>query len=110
MQLERWVTFEDPSSDPSLETNLKVADQSCQVDRDHSPSPSSISNETTEMLDLTQPMKQDNHASFSGNSDETVDWFQSAGGDLGDQPVLEPNVHEFLFGVEASCSNTQAAL
>ena len=37
--LERWVTFEDLSSDPSLETTLKTADWSCPVGRDHPPLP-----------------------------------------------------------------------
>ena len=79
---------------------LKVAGWSCPVDGDHSPSPSSDSNETTEVLDLTQPMEEDDHVSLSGSSDETVDWSQSARGDLGDPPVLDPHMCEFLSGTE----------
>ena len=78
---------------------LKSVDQSWPGDGDHSPSPSSDLNETTEMLDLTQPMEEGDHASLSDNSDETVDGSQSARGDL---PVLDLHVHEFLLGTEAS--------
>ena len=83
---------------------LKAADQSCLVEGDHSPSPSSDSNWTAEMLDLTQPMEGDDCASLSSNSDETVDWSQSAGGDLGEPSVLDPHPHmqEFLLETEAS--------
>ena len=56
------------------------------------------------MLDLTQLMEEDDHASLSGNSDETVDWSQSAGGDLGDPQVLDLHTCEFLLGTEASGS------
>ena len=104
VQPERQATFEDLSSDPSPEMVLKVVDQSCHVDGHHSPSPSSDLNKTTQVLDLTQPMEEDDCASLSGNSDETVDWSQSAGGDLGDPPVLDPHMHEFLSGTEASSS------
>ena len=52
----------------------------------------------------TQPMEEDGNASLSGNSDETVDWSQSAGGGLGDPPVLDLHMHEFLSGTEASGS------
>ena len=103
VQLERWVIFEDTSLDLGPETPLKVADQSCPVE-DHPPSPPSNLNGTTETLDLTQPMEGDDHASLSSNSDETVDWSQSAGGDLGDPPVLDPHMCKFLLEVEASCS------
>ena len=81
-----------------------MADWFCLVDGDHSPSPSSDSNETTEMLYLNQPMEEDDCASLSSNSDETIDWSQSARGDLGDPPVLDPHVHEFLLETEASGS------
>ena len=49
-------------------------------------------------------MEGDDCASLSGNSDEIVDWSQSAGGDLGDPPVLDPHVQEFLSGTESSGS------
>ena len=65
------------------------------------PSPSSASTET---LDLTQYMEVNNHASFARSSDETVDWSQSAGGDLGNLLVLDPDMCEFLLGTEASGS------
>ena len=51
------------------------------------------------MLDLTQLMEEDEHASFSDNLDETVDCSQSAGGDL---PVLDPHICEFLSRMGAS--------
>ena len=107
VQPERQVTFEDPSTDPRPETTLKVADWSNWVDGDHSPSPSSNLNETTEMLDLTQPMEEDDHASLSGNSVETVDWSQSARGDLGDPPGQDLHVCEFLLGTEAPSSRRE---
>ena len=66
--------------------------------------PPSDSNETTETLDLTQPMEEDDHALLPGNSHETVDLSQSARVDLGDPPVFYPHVHEFLLGTEASSS------
>ena len=100
VQPEREVTFEDPSPNPSLETALKVADWSCQADEDYPP-PSS---DSMEMLDLTKPMEGNDCASLARSSDETVDWSQSAGGDLGNPPVLDPHVSEFLLGTEASGS------
>ena len=79
-----------------------VADQSCWADEDYTPSPSSNS---TEMLDLTKPVEDDdNSASLARSSVETVDWSQSAGWDLGNPPVLDPRVSEFLLGTEASGS------
>ena len=78
---------------------LKVVDWSCRAHKDHSPSPSSYS---TEMLDLTKPTEEDNCASLARSSDETVDWSQSPGGDLGNPPVLDPHVCDFLLGTEAS--------
>ena len=42
------------------------------------PSPSSDSDETTEMVDLIQPVEGDNSFSLSSNSDEMVDWSQPA--------------------------------
>ena len=81
--------------------SLKAADQSCQADEDHSLSPSS---DSTKMLDLTQSMEKHNCALLSGNSDQTVDWSQSARGDLGNPPVLDLHMKEFLLGTEASSS------
>ena len=104
VQLERCITFIDLSTDPRVEMTLKMADQSSWLDRDHSPSPYSDSNKTTEMLDLTQPMEEDDHASLSGNSNITVDWSLSAGGDLGDPPALDAHVCEFLSGTEVASS------
>ena len=83
---------------------LKMAGWSCPVEGDHYPSPSSDLNKTTETLDLTQPMEEDDWVSLSGNSDEMVDWSQSDGGDLGDRPVLDLHVQEFLSGTESSGS------
>ena len=84
----KWmVIFEDPSSDTSPETTLKLADGSYLVEGHHSPSPSSDSNDTIETVDLTKPMAGDD---CSGNSDETVDWSQSAGGDFGRPASLRP--------------------
>ena len=57
-----------------------------------------------EMLDLTQPMEGDGHALLAISSDETVDWSQSARGDLGDPTVLDPHMCEFLLGTEVSGS------
>ena len=71
------------------------------MEGDHSPSPSSNWNETTETLDLTQPMEEDDHVSLSGNLDEMVDWSQLAAGDLGDPPVLDPHIREFLSKTES---------
>ena len=79
---------------------LKAADWSSQADEDHPLSPS----DSTEMLDLTQPMEGDDCASLARSSDETVDWSQSVGRDLGDLPVLDPHMCEFLLGTEASGS------
>ena len=55
-------------------------------------------------VDLTQPMEGNDCLPLSGNSDETVDWSQPAGGDLGDLPVLDPHVWEFLSGRGSSGS------
>ena len=49
-----------------------------------------------EMLDLTQPIEGDDSVSLSSNSDEMVDCSQSARGDFGDPPVLDPHIQEFL--------------
>ena len=54
------------------------------------------------MLDLTQPMEEDDHTLLAKSSDEAVDWSQSAGGDLGNPPVLDPHMCEFLSGTEVS--------
>ena len=98
---KQQVTFKDTSLDSSPKMTLKSADWSCLVEGDHSPSPSSDSDETTETVDLTQPMEGDDHFSLSSNLDETVDWSQSAGGDLWDPPVLDPHVWEFLSRTES---------
>ena len=52
------------------------------------PLPSSDLDETTETVDLTQPVEGDNCFSLSGNLDEMVDWSQPARGYLGD-PTYE---------------------
>ena len=49
-------------------------------------------------------MEDDDCASLARSSDETVDWCQSAGGDLGNLLVLDPHTSEFLLGTEASGS------
>ena len=93
--------FEDPRTDPRLEMTLKTTDWSSWADEDCSPSPPS---DSTKALDLTQPMEDDNCASLARSLDETVDWSQSAGGDVRDLPVLDPHVHEFPSGTEVSGS------
>ena len=62
------------------------------------PPPSSNSDETTETVDLTQPVEGDDCLPLSGNLDKTVDWSQPARGDLRDIPLLDPHVWEFLSG------------
>ena len=98
VQLERQVMFEDPSTDPRPEMTLKATDWSSQADEDCSPSPPS---DFTETLDLTQCMEDNDHASLATSWNETVDWSQTARGDLGDLPVLDPQMCEFLSGIEA---------
>ena len=94
----KWqVTFEDTSLDSSPETTLKSVDWSKQVE-DNSPSPSGGSDETSETVDLTQPVEGDDCFSLSNNSDETVDWFRPA---RGDPPVLDLHVQEFVSGTES---------
>ena len=87
VQPKQQVTFKDTSLDSSPEMTLKSADWSWQVEGGDSPSPSSDLDKTTEMVDLTQPMEDDNCFSLSSNLDETVDWSQPARGDLGDPHV-----------------------
>ena len=91
-ETRRWVTFEDAGLDSSPEMTLKSAVWSQPVEGDQSPSPSSDSDKTTEMVDLTQPMEGDDCFSLSGKADETVDWSQPAGGDFGDPPVLDSHI------------------
>ena len=101
VQPKWWVTFKNMSLDFSPEMTLKLADWSWLAEGDDSPCPSSDLDETTEMVDLTQPMKGDDCFSLSGNLEETVYWSQPAGGNLGDPPVLDPHVQEFLSRTES---------
>ena len=62
------------------------------------PPPSSNSDKTTERVHLTQPIEGDDCLPLFSDSDETVDWSQPTGGDIGDQPILDPHVWEFISG------------
>ena len=66
------------------------------MEEDRLPLPSDDSSGTTETVYLTQPMEGDDRFSWSGNSDDTMDWSQAVGGDLGNQPFLDPHLSEFL--------------
>ena len=74
----------------------KSMDSMYPMEEDRLPLPSNDSSRTAEMVDLTQPMEGDDCFSLSGNSDDTVDWSQAVGGDLGDTPVLDPHLQKFL--------------
>ena len=80
---------------------LKSVDWSQAVEGDDSPSLSSNLDKTTESMDLTQPMEGDDCFSLSSDLNETVDWSQPVRGDLGDPPILDPHVREFLSGIES---------
>ena len=67
------------------------------MEEDWLPLPSNDSSGTPETVDLTQPMEGDD-GSLSSNSNDMVDWSQAVGEDLGNPPILDPNLSKFLSG------------
>ena len=41
-------------------------------------------------------MEGDDSSLLSSNSDDTVDWSQAMGSDLGNPPILDPHLSKFL--------------
>ena len=60
------------------------------------PLPSNDSSGTAETVDLTKPMEGDDCFLLSGNSNDTMDWSQTMGGDLGNPSILDPHLSMFL--------------
>ena len=72
-------------------------DSMCPMEEDQPPSPSDDSSGTTETVDLTQP-KEGDDSSLSHNSDDMVDWSHATREDLGNPPILDPDLSKFLSG------------
>ena len=90
-----WVTFKDTSKDHTPGMTPESVDSMCPMEEDWLSLPSDDSSGTAETVDLTQPMEGDD-SSLSSYSEDMVDWSQTMGEDLGNPPILDPDLSKFL--------------